>query len=107
MNKEFFFVERQGNPNEVVQKELEAQGWQKAGMEYTHETKLNLSNMRFEPVEMQTRLDIENRYLEQYGKHGFVEVKLIPFYKKSELKDEWIENPHCVYVFMKKRENAK
>ncbi|HEY4517337.1 MAG TPA: hypothetical protein VJI74_00415 [Candidatus Paceibacterota bacterium] len=73
-----FDAESGKNFDEALKIELEQEGWQRAGHEFVTGTPYNSETGRFETVRVLSDEQIRDKYLKEYGKYGFTEVRIEP-----------------------------
>ena len=90
--------QRTKNIDDEVKEQLAQEGWQRAGQEFVTATPFNTQSGRFERVEVLSDEQIREKYLEEYGKHGFIEVRIEPAHNPLT------EEPHesMVFVYLRK-----
>jgi hypothetical protein len=101
--------ESKENPNDVKEKELESQGWQKASPgigETTHMTPFDVDSGTFKPKEVRTEEEIKQEYLDKFGEHGFDEVLLVPSFKFLE-HIGWVEEKYHYDVYLRRPQDKK
>ena len=90
------------NPDDEIREALEKEGWQVAGMEYPFKTPLNSETGRFDPIKVLTDEQIKEKYINEYGKHGFTEVKAVPI--RDPISGE--PDERIVLIYMRKSERG-
>ncbi len=85
------------HPDDKVKANLEKEGWQQAGREHPYMRPLNMETGRFDRKRVLSEEEIRDRYLKDYSKHGFDQVRLEVGHG---LDGE--ENIDVLYVYMKK-----
>jgi hypothetical protein len=89
------------NVDAEIRQRLEADGWQRAGTEYPSIQPFSAETMRFDKQQVLTEDEIRRRYLEQYGQHGFDEVRI----EASHNIDTGWPDESMVYVYLRRPED--